>query len=63
MADHPKILYLGGTHDQEVTVRERLADDFDIVETLEKNTDSTFRIEKDTYLFDNFQVLAAKRLA
>ena len=37
-------------------------DNFDIVEALEENTDSTFKIEKDTYLFDNFQVLAAKRL-
>ncbi len=32
LANHKKILYLGGTHDQEVNVRERLADDFDIVE-------------------------------
>jgi ubiquinone/menaquinone biosynthesis C-methylase UbiE len=38
-------------------------DDFDIAEVLEEKTDSTFRIEKDTFLFDNFQVLAAKRLA
>lgn len=37
-------------------------DDFDIIETLEKNTDSTHKIEKTTFLFDNFQVLAAKRL-
>jgi ubiquinone/menaquinone biosynthesis C-methylase UbiE len=37
-------------------------DDFDIVKALEENTDSSFRVEKDTYLFDNFQVLAAKRL-
>jgi ubiquinone/menaquinone biosynthesis C-methylase UbiE len=38
-------------------------DDFDIAEVLEEKTDYPYRIEKDTFLFDNFQVLAAKRLA
>jgi len=38
-------------------------DNFDIVETLEEQTDNRYQIEKDTFLFDNFQVLAAKRLA
>jgi ubiquinone/menaquinone biosynthesis C-methylase UbiE len=37
-------------------------DEFDITEVLEKTTDSSHKIEKDTFLFDNFQVLAAKRL-
>jgi len=38
-------------------------DSFDLVEVIQKNTDETYRIEKDTFLFDNFQVLAAKRLS
>ena len=38
-------------------------DSFDLVEAIEKNTDDSYRIEKDTFLFDNFQVLAAKRLS
>ena len=38
-------------------------DDFDIAEALEEETDNPYEIEKDTFLFDNFQVLAAKRLA
>jgi len=37
-------------------------DSFDLEEVIEKNTDNTYRIEKNTFLFDNFQVLAAKRL-
>lgn len=37
-------------------------DTFDLEEMIKANTDDTYRIEKDTYLFDNFQVLAAKRL-
>ena len=38
-------------------------DDFDLTEALEERTDSSYSIEKDTFLFDNFQVLTAKRLA
>lgn len=38
-------------------------DDFDIAKVLEEKTDNTYEIEKETFLFDNFQVLAAKRLA
>lgn len=38
-------------------------DSFDLAEVIEGNTDDTYRIEKDTFLFDNFQVLAAKRLS
>jgi len=38
-------------------------DSFDLAEVIEDNTDDTYRIEKDTFLFDNFQVLAAKRLS
>lgn len=37
-------------------------DSFDLEEVIEKNTDTSYRIEKNTFLFDNFQVLAAKRL-
>ena len=37
-------------------------DSFDLEEVIEKNTDDAYRIEKNTFLFDNFQVLAAKRL-
>ena len=38
-------------------------DEFDFEKTLEEKTDNTYSIEKDTFLFDNFQVLTAKRLA
>jgi len=38
-------------------------DDFDLTKALEENTDSSYSVEKDTFLFDNFQVLTAKRLA
>ena len=38
-------------------------DSFDLAEVIGDNTDDTYRIEKDTFLFDNFQVLAAKRLS
>jgi len=38
-------------------------DDFDIAKVLEENTGNPYHFEKDTFLFDNFQVLAAKRLA
>jgi len=38
-------------------------DDFDLKEVLEERADSPYSIEKDTFLFDNFQVLAAKRLS
>ncbi len=37
-------------------------DSFDLEEMIKANTDDSYRIEKDTYLFGNFQVLAAKRL-
>jgi len=38
-------------------------DEFDLTQALEERTDSSYSIEKDTFLFDNFQVLTAKRLA
>ena len=38
-------------------------DSFDLAEIIQENTDDAYRIEKDTFLFDNFQVLAAKRLS
>ena len=38
-------------------------DDFDLAEALEEKTDGSYKIEKDTFLFDNFQVLTAQRLA
>jgi len=38
-------------------------DDFDIGEALEEKTGKPYRIQKDTFLFDNFQVLTAERLA
>jgi ubiquinone/menaquinone biosynthesis C-methylase UbiE len=38
-------------------------DDFDLTQALEERTDSPYSIEKDTFLFDNFQVLTAKRLS
>ncbi len=38
-------------------------DSFDLKEALEEKTDKPYSIEKDTFLFDNFQVLTAKRLA
>ena len=36
-------------------------DGFDITEALEEKTDSSYSFEKDTFLFDNFQILTAKR--
>jgi ubiquinone/menaquinone biosynthesis C-methylase UbiE len=38
-------------------------DDFDIGKALEETTDKPYKIKKDTFLFDNFQVLTAERLA
>jgi len=38
-------------------------DDFDLEKALEERTGNPYRFEKDTYLFDNFQVLTAERLA
>ena len=38
-------------------------DSFDITAALEETSDSPYSIEKDTFLFDNFQILTAKRLA
>jgi len=38
-------------------------DDFDIGKALEEKTGNPYSIEKDTFLFDNFQVLTAKRMA
>jgi ubiquinone/menaquinone biosynthesis C-methylase UbiE len=38
-------------------------DNFDFRQVLDEETDSQFHIDKDTFLFDNFQVLTAKRLA
>jgi ubiquinone/menaquinone biosynthesis C-methylase UbiE len=38
-------------------------DSFDLAGVIENNTDNSYKIEKDTFLFDNFQVLAAKRLS
>lgn len=38
-------------------------DNFDIAEVLQEKTNNPYQIEKETFLFDNFQVLAAKRLA
>ena len=38
-------------------------DGFDLAEALEEKTDNSYRIVKDTFLFDNFQVLTAERLA
>jgi len=38
-------------------------DSFDIATALKESTDNPYSFEKDTFLFDNFQVLAAKRLA
>jgi ubiquinone/menaquinone biosynthesis C-methylase UbiE len=37
-------------------------DSFDLEKALEERTDNPYSIEKDTFLFDNFQVLTAKRL-
>jgi hypothetical protein len=37
-------------------------DDFDLADVIDDKNDNSFRFEKDTFLFDNFQVLAAKRL-
>jgi ubiquinone/menaquinone biosynthesis C-methylase UbiE len=38
-------------------------DSFDLAEAIEERTDSPYRFEKDTFLFDNFQILTAERLA
>ncbi len=38
-------------------------DNFDLSEAFEARVDDPYSIEKDTFLFENFQVLAAKRLA
>ena len=38
-------------------------DGFDLTEALEEKTDSSYSVQKDTFLFDNFQVLTAERLA
>ncbi len=38
-------------------------DGFDFEKALEEDTGQPYEIEKDTFLFDNFQVLTAKRLA
>ncbi len=38
-------------------------DSFDLAKAIKENTDDAYSIEKDTFLFDNFQVLAAKRLS
>jgi ubiquinone/menaquinone biosynthesis C-methylase UbiE len=38
-------------------------DSFDFGEILDKETDKPYHLEKDTFLFENFQVLTAKRLA
>jgi ubiquinone/menaquinone biosynthesis C-methylase UbiE len=37
-------------------------DSFDLVKALEEETDGSYNFEKDTFLFENFQVLTAKRL-
>jgi hypothetical protein len=37
-------------------------DNFDLAEAIQEKADKPYRIEKDTFLFDNFQVLAAKRM-
>lgn len=36
---------------------------FDLAKVIEANTDDSYKIEKDTFMFDNFQVLAAERLS
>jgi ubiquinone/menaquinone biosynthesis C-methylase UbiE len=38
-------------------------DSFDLAKAIEENTDDAYKFEKDTFLFDNFQVLTAKRLS
>ncbi len=38
-------------------------DSFNLAEVIEENTNDTYSIEKETFFFDNFQVLAAKRLS
>jgi len=38
-------------------------DSFDLAEALEERAETSYSIQKDTFLFDNFQVLTAKRLA
>jgi ubiquinone/menaquinone biosynthesis C-methylase UbiE len=37
--------------------------DLDLAEVIQEGSDAEYRIEKKTFLFDNFQVLAAKRLS
>jgi ubiquinone/menaquinone biosynthesis C-methylase UbiE len=37
-------------------------DSFDLADIFDAEDDKSFKIEKDTFLFDNFQVFAAKRL-
>ena len=37
-------------------------DNFDFADAFEEKTGNTYSIKKDTFLFDNFQVLTAKRL-
>ncbi len=38
-------------------------ENFDLAKILEEKMEDPYRVEKDTFLFDNFQVVAAKRLA
>jgi ubiquinone/menaquinone biosynthesis C-methylase UbiE len=38
-------------------------DEFDFEKALQENTGNPYKIKKDTFLFDNFQVLTAERLA
>jgi len=38
-------------------------DDFDLAEAFEEKTGNAYSFKKDTFLFDNFQILTAKRLA
>ena len=38
-------------------------DSFDLAKAIGENTDDAYSMEKETFLFDNFQVLAAKRLS
>jgi ubiquinone/menaquinone biosynthesis C-methylase UbiE len=38
-------------------------DSFDLTEALNENTGNSYKVVKDTFLYDNFQVLTAERLA
>jgi ubiquinone/menaquinone biosynthesis C-methylase UbiE len=38
-------------------------DDFDLADAFEEKTGNAYSFKKDTFLFDNFQILTAKRLA